>query len=74
VDDEVPAVVWVREGISGEVLDEEAGIDDSEGEYQGQETQSQGRGGGREWKEKEKGRREWVIQEGQGGGRGELSS
>jgi len=30
VDDEVPAVVWVREGISGEVLDEEAGIYDSD--------------------------------------------
>jgi len=30
VDDEVPAVVLVREGISGEVLDEEAGIDSSD--------------------------------------------
>ena len=29
VDDEVPAVVFVREGNSGEVLDEEAGIDSS---------------------------------------------
>jgi hypothetical protein len=30
VDEEVPAVVFVREGISGEVLDEEAGIDSSD--------------------------------------------
>jgi len=30
VDDEVPAVVLVREGNSGEVLDEEAGIDSSD--------------------------------------------
>jgi hypothetical protein len=28
VDDDVPAVVFVREGNSGEVLDEEAGIDE----------------------------------------------
>jgi len=30
VDDDVPAVVFVREGNSGEVLDEEAGIDSND--------------------------------------------
>ena len=30
MDDDVPAVVFVREGISGEALDEEAGIDSSD--------------------------------------------
>jgi hypothetical protein len=30
VDEDVPAVVFVSEGISGDVLDEEAGIDSSD--------------------------------------------
>ena len=30
MDEEVPAVVFVREGNSGEVLDEEAGIDSND--------------------------------------------
>ena len=33
VDEDVPAVVLVREGISGEVLDEEAGIDGIDRQY-----------------------------------------
>ena len=32
MDEEVPAVVFVREGNSGEVLDEEAGIDSNDEE------------------------------------------